>query len=112
MATFRLAKYVGLGRAKRLVMQCPVISADEAVSLGMIDEVVGDLDAATARTIAAFGPAHTVAIQLSRRLLNESFESSFENAIGHFLAAQHRAISQTAFLDTVGQAHKDGGGDA
>jgi len=39
------------------------------------------------------------------RLLNESFGDQYEDAIGHFLAAQHRAISQAAFLDTV-RRHK------
>lgn len=104
MATFRLAKYIGLGHAKRLIMQCPVVSADEAASLGMIDRVVTDLNAATTETIGAFGPVHTVAVQLARRLLNESFATEFEDAIGNFLAAQHRAISQSAFLDTVAKA--------
>ncbi len=101
MATFRLAKHIGLGRAKRLIMQCPEVSADEALSLGLIDTVSADLDQALTEAIAAFGPIHTVAVYLARRLLNESYEVDFENGLGHFLAAQHRAISQSAFLDTI-----------
>lgn len=101
MATFRLAKYVGLGRAKRLIMQCPKIDADEALNLGLIDTVSADLDRALSDTVAAFGPLHTVAVHLARRLLNESFSVDFQNGLGHFLAAQHRAISQAAFLDTI-----------
>jgi hypothetical protein len=45
-------------------------------------------------------------VELSRRLLNESFGTSFEDAIGHFLAAQHRSIRQTAFLETVKKQKK------
>jgi enoyl-CoA hydratase/carnithine racemase len=101
MATFRLAKYVGLGRAKRLIMQCPKIDADEALNLGLIDTVSADLDRALSDTVAAFGPLHTVAVHLARRLLNESFSVDFQNGLGHFLAAQHRAISQAAFLDNI-----------
>ena len=101
MATFRLAKYVGLGTAKRLIMQCPVTSAEEAAGLGIVDGITDDIESALADTIAAFGPVHPVTVQLARRLLNESFATSFEHAIGNFLAAQHRAISQTAFLDTL-----------
>jgi len=107
MATFRLAKNVGLGHAKRLIMQCPRVSADEAHQLGIISAVSSDLDAALADTIAAFGPNHTVAVTLARRLLNESFAVDFENAIGHFLAAQHRAIHQTPFLDTIRDHQKE-----
>ena len=109
MATFRLAKYVGLGNAKRLIMQCPVVDADEAAALGILDEVCDDLDAGVNAIIAAFGPMHTVSVALARRLLNESFATPFENAIGNFLAAQHRAISQSAFLDTLDKAQRSDG---
>ncbi|MFH1464889.1 MAG: hypothetical protein ABIO70_10945 [Pseudomonadota bacterium] len=66
-----------------------------------MDRVDEDLESALAETIAAFGPVHNVAVQLCRRLLNESFATEFEDAIGHFLAAQHRAVTQTAFLETL-----------
>lgn len=106
MATFRFAKYVGLGHAKRILLTCPTLGADEAARLGLVDRVSDDLDAALAECIAALGPNHSVAVELTRRLLNESFHNSYENAIGHFLAAQHRAISQTAFLDTLKKQQK------
>jgi enoyl-CoA hydratase/carnithine racemase len=106
MATFRLAKHVGLAQAKRLIMQCPKITAEEAVALGLVGEVAADLEEALARTVAAFGPNHPVAVTLARRLLNESFSTDFENGIGNFLAAQHRAIHQTPFLDTI-KRHQD-----
>jgi enoyl-CoA hydratase/carnithine racemase len=101
MATFRLAKYVGLGHAKRLVMTGAVVRAEEAQRLGLVDDVTTDLDGALRRTIESFGPMHTVALTLARRLLNESYGTQIEDALGNFLAAQHRAISQTAFLDTL-----------
>jgi enoyl-CoA hydratase len=106
MATFRLAKYVGLGRAKRLIMRCPIIGAEEARDLGIVDEIVPDAEAGIAAAIQSFGPIHTVAVEVSRRLLNESFGTSFEDAIGHFLAAQHRSIRQTAFLETLQKKRK------
>jgi enoyl-CoA hydratase/carnithine racemase len=106
MATYRLAKYVGLGHAKRIVMTGAVVGADEAARLGIVDAVTTNLDDALAATIKSFGPMHTVAFTLARRLLNESFGMGFEDAIGNFLAAQHRAISQTAFLDTLRAEHK------
>lgn len=101
MATYRLAKMVGMGHARRLVMRCPVVGAEEAVRLGLVDEARADLDTALAQTIAAFGPTHVVAVTLARRLLDECYEFGFEDALGHFLAAQHRSISQTAFLQNL-----------
>ncbi|MFT4975835.1 MAG: enoyl-CoA hydratase/carnithine racemase [Myxococcota bacterium] len=107
MATFRLAKYVGLGRAKRIIMQCPVLTADYAYDIGLLDEVSEDLAGALAETIARFQPIHPVVIQLARRLLNEGFAVDFEEAIGNFLAAQHRAVTQTAFLKTIQRHHSE-----
>jgi enoyl-CoA hydratase len=106
MATFRLAKVVGLGHAKRLIMQSPVVTAAEAQQLGIVSSVSTDVEVALAETIRAFGPIHNVAVTLARRLLNESFSTGFENAIGNFLAAQHRAIHQTPFLETI-KKHQD-----
>ena len=106
MATFRLGKYVGLGHAKRLVMTGAVVGAAEAQRLGLVDDVSPDLEGALTRTIASFGPMHTVAFTLARRLLNESYGTGMEDALGNFLAAQHRAISQTAFLDTLKAEHR------
>ena len=87
-------------------MQSTVLSAEEACDLGLIGEVNPDLEAALESTIRAFGPNHTVAVTLARRLLNESYSTDFENAIGNFLAAQHRTIHQTPFLDTI-RKHSD-----
>jgi enoyl-CoA hydratase/carnithine racemase len=112
MATYRLAKFIGLGRARRMILQARVISTEEALSWGLIDRVVAPqssehtsgLSPEVLAEVAAFGPAHPVAVQLARRLLDEGFGDTFEAAIGHFLAAQHRAISQSAFLETLAKA--------
>lgn len=101
MGLYRLAKYVGIGHAKRIVLQGQALNAKDALSLGIIDSVSSDLPKTLAEAITDFEPIQSTAIQLARRLLNESYHDSFEDALGHFLAAQHRAISQTAFLETL-----------
>jgi len=109
MATYRLAKYVGLGHARRIMLSGEEVTAAKALELGLIDEINDDLDAGLAACVESFGTVHPVTVQLARRLLNESFADSFENAIGHFLAAQHRAVTQTAFLETLKRAHQEEG---
>lgn len=108
MATFRLAKYVGLGRAKRLLLQGAPAGAEAALAMGLIDAIAEDdaLDVGVSEQLRAFGPAHPVATELGKRLLLESYAEPFEQAIGGFLAAQHRAISQSAFLETLAAARQ------
>ena len=101
MAVFRLAKYIGLGHAKRLVLQGETIRADKAQELGLIDIITEDISNALQASVLRFQPVHPITVQLARRLLNESFHDSFEDAIGHFLAAQQRAISQDCFSETI-----------
>jgi enoyl-CoA hydratase len=101
MAVFRLAKYIGLGHAKRIVLQSAELSAHLAFELGIVDVISEDLEQATQQAVEKFQPINPITIQLARRLLNESFHDSFEDAIGHFLAAQQRAISQDTFNDTL-----------
>ena len=105
MAVFRLAKYVGVGHAKRLVLTGAELGAEEALRLGIVDDI-GAADDVLARGLAALGPQNAVAATLARRLLHESFHTEPEDAIGNFLAAQHRAISQAAFLDTLAKERK------
>lgn len=109
MSTFRLAKYVGLGRAKTLTITGRVLDAGEAERWGLVDRVVAraELDAALAAMIEEVRPVNPVALELNRRLLNESYAIQYEEFIGNFLAAQHRAIISEAFLELLTQAKKE-----
>lgn len=110
MGTFRLAKFIGLGRARFMTMTGRRVGADEAARLGMVDRRCGngELDGAVAETIQAFGTVHRDAIQLARQLFDESFEIPYEDFLGCFLAAQHRAVQSDGFKDLVRRAHQQG----
>lgn len=106
MATWKLSKFVGLGRARRISMTGEAVPAAEAASLGLVDEVVSDLELGLQSWLERLAPWQPVAVALNRRLMLESYETPFEDAIGNFLAAQHRAISQSAFLETLKKEQK------
>jgi enoyl-CoA hydratase len=95
MNTFRLAKYLGIGVARRLMFTGEPLGADRAVALGMIDEACDReaLDGAVARLLGRLQPTRPVAAQLARRLLGESFATAFEEFVGQYLASQHRCLS-------------------
>lgn len=106
MSTWRLAKFVGMGRARRLALTGEPLSAGEAEKMGVVDGVEENLEEAIGGWLRRLSPAQPVAAALCRRLMLESYETPFEDAIGNFLAAQHRAISQSAFLDTLKKEQK------
>jgi len=106
MATFRLAKYVGLGRAKDLILTARRIRAREAFRWGLLNHVCDqtDFEETLRTTVRDLLPFHPVALEMARRLLDESYATSYEDFLGHFLAAQHRAINSEAFDRLVAQA--------
>lgn len=106
MATFRLGKYIGLGRAKSIILTGRKIRAEEALSWGILDRVCDQVsfEEGLAETVNDLLPFHPVALEMARRLLDESYGTSYENYLGHFLAAQYRAINSEAFDRLVARA--------
>lgn len=103
MATFRLAKYIGLGRAKNLILTGRILPAEEALRWGLLDQVCEQIsfEKILKDTIDNLLPFHPVALEMSRRLITECYAASYENFLGHFLAAQHRAISSDVFRKLI-----------
>jgi len=96
MGVFRLAKYTGLGVARRFLFTSAQWSAAEATALGILDRQceVTTLAKAIEEAQHALMPIHPEVLLNVRRLLNESFATSFEDAIGHFLAAQNLCLAK------------------
>ena len=88
MATFRLTKYVGLGRAKNLGAHRPQLAAHEALEWGLVDAVydAADFESALQRRLAELQPFQSggvgIAAASSKIVCGES-----EDFLGRFLAA-------------------------
>lgn len=106
-AAFHLAKYIGLGRAKHLMLSGKGINGNQAFDWGLIDavsETAPAFESEIVNMIETLLPFHADALILTRRLLNESYASAYENFEGHFLAAQHRAINSEPFQRLIKDA--------
>lgn len=96
MSVFRLAKYTGIGHARRLLFTGAQWSAAEAAGFGIVDRQceATTFEKAIQESQEALMPIHPKVLQNTRRLLNESFATSYEDAIGHFLAVQNLCLSK------------------
>ena len=74
-AVLRLARVVGLGRAKEMALLNDDVSPREALAMGLVNRVCapGDLDATVERLIAKVRGAAPTATAHTKRLLNEAF---------------------------------------
>jgi 2-oxoglutaroyl-CoA hydrolase len=74
--TQRLARLIGLGRAKDVIMRGRRIAADEALALGLVGEVVpaAELDAAVDRFVDELAALSPLALAVAKRVLNQAYD--------------------------------------
>jgi len=75
--TQRLARLIGLGRAKDVIMRGRRIDAGEALELGLVTEVVSaaELEAAVGRLIDELAQLPPLALALAKRVLNQAYDA-------------------------------------
>jgi len=75
--TQRLARLVGLGRAKDIVMRGRRVPAGEALALGLVTRVVpaAELDAAVASLVDELSAHSPLALAMAKRVLNTAYDS-------------------------------------
>jgi 2-oxoglutaroyl-CoA hydrolase len=81
--TQRLARLVGLGRAKDIVLRGRRILADEALALGLVTEVVAasELDAAIVRIVDDLARLSPLALAMAKRVLNLAYEGPLSQGL-------------------------------
>jgi len=88
---FLLSRLVGLLKAKELVLLADDVSADEALRLGLCNKVVprADLEAAARGWGERLARGPTLALGLSKRLLQRAYESGLDTCL------EEEALAQT-----------------
>ena len=73
--TQRLARLIGVGRAKDVIMRGRRLDAEEALALGIVTEVVaaGELDDAVARLVEELSRHSPLALAMAKRVLNHAY---------------------------------------
>ena len=74
--TQRLARMIGLGRAKDLVMRGRRVAADEALALGLVIRVVAkdELDDAVGSLVEELSEHSPLALAMAKRVLNAAYD--------------------------------------
>jgi enoyl-CoA hydratase/carnithine racemase len=95
MGTYRLPRFIGLGRARRMAITGELIGAEEALRIGLIDWVVPDdkLDETIAALIANVLKGGPTARAYTKKLVTGAFKSTFDEAFATYLDYQQRSIT-------------------
>jgi 2-oxoglutaroyl-CoA hydrolase len=76
--TQRLARLVGLGRAKDIVMRGRRVEAEEARALGLVTEITEDLDGAVAALCDELRKLSPLALAMAKRVLNLAYDGPLQ----------------------------------
>src|SRR5919202_2749408 len=80
LSTYRLARYVGLGRAKRLILSGANVSVHEAYAMGLVDHVIPleGFETDLEDLVQQYLGNNSKAMRLSKFLINELFEMDYD----------------------------------
>jgi enoyl-CoA hydratase len=94
MGTYRLPRFVGLGRARRMALTGELIAADEALQIGLVDWVVPEekLSATIESVIAGTLKGSATARGFTKKLITASFESDYDAAFTTYLEFQQTSL--------------------
>ncbi|MBI3913974.1 MAG: enoyl-CoA hydratase/isomerase family protein [Chloroflexi bacterium] len=96
LATWRLPHYIGLGRAKQLVLSGENVNAPRALEIGLVDHVVplAQFDARLDELARQYLANCSEGTRQSKHLLNQSFDLEYEPFLQKYFERQE--IAQTS----------------
>ncbi len=95
MGTYRLARYIGPGRAKRIILSGEFLDTQEAYAMGLIDYLVPekDFDRRIAEITQVYLKAASEGQRQSKRLVNMAFDLEWEQFLEKYIEAQTAALA-------------------
>ncbi len=98
-STFTLPRLVGIGRAMRLLITDQCVEAQEALSIGLVDEVFADedLEAGVSRVTSSIIAAPTSSVRAIKRLARAQEVGALEQALSSEGASQLQALQACEF---------------
>lgn len=101
MGPWRLARQIGMGRAKQLCLLGNLIDGQEAHRIGLVDHLVGEENAAQAfeRILADYLSCAGQGGRAAKRYLNQSFGLGFDDAFGLYMKLQREVFAGRDFAE-------------
>ena len=96
MVLHRLSNQIGVTWSRRFALLGMPLHASLALSLGLIDQVVGDIEAAAGAFLKTLCPVIAGDLPVRRRLLLDASALSYDDGLGTHLAACDRLLRAAA----------------
>ena len=103
LGTFRLARYIGLGRAKQMIFSGDAVTGEEALAIGLVDHLIPEDTMAPAfeTLIDKYMAANSEGCRLSKHALTECFDLGYEAFLDRYMGLQERAFESEDFGEAM-----------
>ncbi|KPJ77120.1 MAG: hypothetical protein AMJ54_08860 [Deltaproteobacteria bacterium SG8_13] len=93
LAVWRLPRYVGWGRARKLIIGGANISGEQALDIGLVDHLVPEKDffSHLDQVAASYVKACSTGTRMSKQLTSQAFDKSYDEILPLYLQLQERA---------------------
>lgn len=94
LGTWRLARYVGMGRAKKLNILGNLIDGEEALRIGLVDHLVDedDMEAEFEELVERYQAGNSKGARLTKRATVDAFDLDYEAFLQQYLDLQQQAF--------------------
>jgi isomerase DpgB len=96
MVVHRLVTQMGVARARRIVLWGSELTAEQAVAIGLADELTTDISTSVSAARVLLTRQNGAELAVRRQLLQEASSSAYEAALGVHLAACDRELRRLA----------------
>lgn len=109
LGTWRLARYVGMGRAKKLNVLGNLIDGEEALRIGLVDHLVDDetMDEEFEALVEEYMAANSKGARLTKRATVDAFDLDYEAFLEQYLDLQAEAMSHPDYEEAMAALRED-----
>ena len=103
LGTLRLARYIGLGRAKRMTLLGNRIHGEEAERIGLLDHLVDEptMEEEFEGLIQQYLETCSTACRLSKQALVACFDLGFDQFFDYYLDLQNKAMNSADYREAL-----------
>lgn len=108
MGTYRLARYIGPGRAKRIILSGEFIDTQEAYAMGLIDYLVpqAQFDKRVQEITRTYLDAASEGQRQAKRLVNMAFDLEWDAFLEKYMEAQKTTLASGEHLKAMAEARE------
>jgi enoyl-CoA hydratase/carnithine racemase len=109
LGTFRLPRYIGLGRAKKMVILGNNVDGDEAERIGLVDHLVdeGTMHEEFEELIEQYMRVNSQGARLSKQAMLTCFDQEFDAFLERYLELQTEAMTGEDFVEATTAYRED-----